>query len=439
MLTFLGQRASHTCDGISRRDFLRAGALGVAGLGLADWLRLRAAAAPARGTGCKSVIMIVLGGGPSHLDMYDLKPDAPAEIRGEFKPIATKVAGLDICELMPRQAQIMDQLAVIRNLRFRGDHYGTELFTGLPRPLDRARARDLRPALGSVVSRLRGTGRVPAYVSLTPSQDSFGYAKDEDPTYLGHAHRPFTMEQDSGFADLTPSNGVTVEELQQRERLRDIFDNLRRDLDTHGGLAAADSYTAQALEIIASGKTRDAFDLSREPAAVQQKYGKDPAAQRLLLARRLVEAGVGVVTVAHSGWDSHAANFKSLRRKLPVYDHLLTTLVSDLHERGLDRDVLVVAWGEFGRTPKINSKDAGRDHWPRAGFTVLAGGGLKMGQVIGATDGRAEDTMGVPYTVPNVLATIYQALGIDPSQTLPDYSGRPVHLVDDRRVVSELF
>lgn len=433
MLNFFSPQAkTNYCDGVDRRQFLRLGALGIGGLTLADLLRSDAAAGSSAGRP-KSVIMINLSGGPSHIDMYDLKPLAPVEYRGNFQPIQTKVPGLDICELMPRQAEIADKFALIRNMKFRNTgHSPPELLTGF--------LSEDRPALGSVVSRLEADtgrlGKLPPYVSL----DRHAY-----PSYLGATHKPFTPGDN--LSNLTISQEMTPDRLADRKNLLASFDTLRRDLDdAQGNIAALDRFTAQALEMVTSSAARDAFDVSREPQSVQDRYG---VMKELLRARRLVEAGVRVVQLSiqcrpyfgdrcsNLSWDFHVDGFQSLETILPHYDQALAALISDLDERGLSDDVTVVVWGEMGRTPLIN-KNAGRDHWPQSGFALLVGGGLKMGQVIGATDDRAGEPAGEYYTPQNVLSTIYFALGIDLETTLPNRQGRPMYLLDDRRRVTEL-
>jgi hypothetical protein len=438
MLNLWGS-AYRLCDGIGRRDFLRVGALGFGGLTMADIFRLRAQGANPTAAAHKAVIMVYLPGGPSHIDMYDLKPEAPSEFRGEFRPIRTNVPGVDICELMPLHARMADKFAIVRNLQTVDIHAADLLMKGTvsgPR----------RPVFGSVVSKVRerAAGVLPPYVALGGENGS----DPGDPAYVGMSHRPFTPSG-PGMENLRLAQGVSLERLDDRRSMLAAFDGMRRDLDDAGGtLAGLDAFSARALDMIRSPQTRAAFDLAREPERVRIRYG---TATRLLLALRLVQAGVSVVTVSVAGtvvpggdWDTHAGadqrsetNFDNLRRKLPVYDRAITTLLEDIYARGLDQDVAVVVWGEFGRTPRIN-KDGGRDHWAPASFALVAGGGLRMGQVIGDTGPRAERSRGVPYTPANLLATLYRVLGIDPALTLPDYNGRPMYLLDDRRVIEEL-
>jgi Protein of unknown function (DUF1501) len=420
MLTILG-RKRRFCDGVSRRDFLRVGALAVGGLSLADLLR-EDAQAGSTGERGKSVIMVFLHGGPSHLDMYDMKPQAPVEFRGEFRPINTNVPGIEICELMPRQAQIMDKLAILRGLHFVEEHSAHSLWTGFPERVN-------RPAFGSVVSYFQNRrDGLPPYVSLMNQPLS------EDPAYCGTAHRPF-VPTGPGLENLGLVSGVSLDRLQDRKHLLSGLDKIRRDIDYRGALAGVDAYTVRALDMVASAKTRQAFDVAQETQAVRDKYG--PANQDFLRARRLVEAGISVVTLVVGGWDTHSNNFGGLRSLLPNLDQGVHALVTDLNERGRGKDVAVVVWGEFGRTPRVNAT-AGRDHWPRAGFTLLAGGNFKTGQVIGETDAHGESPRGLSMTSTHVLTSLYEHLGLDPSLTIPDNNGRPMYLVDERDPVPGL-
>ncbi len=428
-----------TLHGPDRRGFLRAGALAGGGLTLADLLRLHARAETGAKPSRKAVIMVYLNGGPSHIDLYDMKPDAPVEVRGEFKPAKTNVPGFDICELLPMQATIADKLAIVRNMKFQQEgHTPPELFTGF--------LKGNRPAFGSVVSKLRHDagvrGPLPPYVYLGDAN----YVGQ--PHYLGKAHEAYMPGAKA--ANLGPSREVTLDRLGDRRRLLDSFDGLRRDLDdARGSLAGMDAFTAQALEMMTTTAARDAFDVTKEPESARAKYGKGT---EYLQARRLVEAGVPFVTITpqnhdvpkkcNGQWDHHDHIFECLRAVLPPLDRSVHALVTDLHERGLDKDVAVVVWGEMGRTPHVGTQKgttAGRDHWPQAGFALMAGGGFQTGQVIGATDARGERPKGRAYTPQNVLATLYRHLGIDPATTLPDHQGRPMFLLDDRDPIAELM
>jgi hypothetical protein len=436
------------CDRISRRDFLQVGALGLGGLTLPNLLRLRAETSSPSSP--RAVIMVCLAGGPSHMDMYDLKPDAPADYRGEFKPIKTKVPGFDICEHMPLQARIADKLALVRTVHFVEpmQHELEEVYTGFPKAAK-------RPAFGSVISRFRGAGsELPSYVSLDYNTGTAAY---ESPQYVGAAHRPLQLVGNEGVRNLSLGRGTTRVRLDDRRGLMETFDGFRRDLDTRRESLDMDAYTARALDIITSPKARQAFDLSREPDKVRDRYGsKDDKyiyvgtkatspweGDKFLLARRLVEAGVPVVTLRAGGWDHHGnvvsaqggTIFLSLRSALPLLDRSIHALVTDLHERGLDKEVLVLIWGEFGRTPKISQ--SGRDHWPDTGFALFAGA-VRGGQVIGATDSRGERPKSRAVGAQNVLGTVYHALGIDYKQKLVDFSGRPMQLLDDGEPIPEL-
>ncbi len=459
MLTLSGSRQTFY-DGISRRSFLQAGALGLGGWGLADLLQLRADAAQFASVP-KSVILICLPGGPSHLEMYDMKPQAPAEFRGEFSPIATNVPGLDICEHMPLQTRIADKLAVVRNLTFtQPDHQMHEVYTGFPAaPKAPFLSPPIRPAFGSVVSKVRNArSLLPQYVSIGRS-DFYNIAASEVPLHLGSAHAPFEPKgPDLGNMEL--KDGISLARLGDRQALQGAFDQLQRARDASGQMESMDYFTAKAFDMITSSKVREAFDVEKEPASVRDLYGPDHQfqwsyqaghtwhASRFLLARRLAEAGVPIITLAEGGWDDHgkvnAASpvgnlFERMKEKLPVYDRSIYALITDIHQRGLDKDIAVVVWGEFGRTPRINFA-GGRDHWPRAGFALFAGGGFRTGQVIGKTDERGERPVNKGYNPQNVFATLYRFLGIDPDlSTYLHPSGRPLHLLDDTDRITELI
>lgn len=427
---------------LSRRGLLRAGALGMCGVTLADVLRQEATSA-AEGHPVqrqKSVIYVVLPGGPSHIDMWDLKPEAPIEYRGPFSPIATALPGVHICEHMPRQAAMMDRMTLVRGIRsVENDHYLSEVYSGLPRSSGR------RPAFGSIVSRLAPTASaIPTYVSLSHESDPFDYEK---PHYAGAGHAPFRPLEES-LSDLTPVKDLS--QLESRKLLLAAFDTLHREVDRREAYGGLDRFQAQALQMMASPQVREAFDLSHETPETLAKYGHkagkyphqtvkhllyDWDAKPFLMARRLVEAGVRVVTLHAASWDHHSSAegdiFFALKCLMPVLDMSITALVNDLQERGLQDDVLVVVLGEFGRTPKITPLGPGREHWADAGCALFFGGGLKMGQVIGETDARAERSTHGTISFQNVMSTIYKSLGIDPDFKLPDHNGRPQYLLDD--------
>ena len=426
MFTMLGAN-QRFCDGINRRNFLKIGAFG-AGLTLADMLRLRGTAATT-GSTPKAAIMINLPGGPSHLDMYDPKPEAPVEYRGEFKAIRTNVPGVQICEHFPLQAQMWDKFAVIRSLVGGQEHSDSQTNTGYHESENRTAHH---PALGAVVSKLRGgeVSNVPPFVSLR------GMSAGTEPGFLGVANRPFSPDG-PGLQNLRLPSGVSAAQRDNRKELLANFDDLRNDLDATGTMQGMDAFKTRAFDMVASGVVRKALDLSHEDPRSRDRY---KGVEQFLTARRLVEAGVGCVTLTYGGWDTHSENFKTLRRQLPLLDIGLTNLIQDLHDRGMQDDVVTIMWGEFGRTPKIGDSTAdGRGHWPAAMSALVAGGGLKMGQAIGTTTPRGETPKDRPYRVPQVLSTIYRALGIDPGLTFPNGSGRPMYILDDREPVSELL
>ena len=441
MLTLFGR--SHRVCGGTRREFLRAGALGLGGLTLPHLLRADTAH-PNKSP--KSVIYVVLSGGISHIDTWDPKPDAPAEFRGEFGTIPTKLPGVRFGEYFPHQAKMLDRFALLRGVQsVENDHFLSEVYAGLPRTSGQ------RPAFGSVASRLLGsTDKLPAYVSLSRnSDDRFEF---EHPHYAGASHAPFRPFGEA-LDNLTPAKDLA--KLDDRKGLRAGFDTMRRVLDATGAAAGLDKFQAQALDMLTSAKARQAFDLSKESPKTLDRYGKgkythqavktilyDWTPKPFVLARRLVEAGVRVVTLSVGSWDHHSGAeqhiFESYRHVLPALDRSVTALVDDLTERGLLDDVLVVVLGEFGRTPKLSYPGPGREHWAEAGCVLMAGGGIKVGQVVGETDGRAERAKSGTITFQNVVSTIYHVLGIDPKTTLPDFKGRPQYLLDDPAPVKEL-
>jgi uncharacterized protein DUF1501 len=396
------------------------------GLTLAEMLRLRALAGTSSSARPKAAIMIYLPGGPSHMDMYDLKPDAPKEFRGEFNPIDTNVAGIQICEHMPLQAKMFDKLAVIRSIVSVDEHSDSLVMTGYSEQTNKVANH---PSFGSVISKLRNSSEsaVPHFVSLR------GMTRGTEPGYLGVAHRPFTPNG-PGLRNLKLNGSVSTDRVDDRKSLLASFDNVRRDIDATGTMTGLDAFTSKAFDIILSGKVHEALDLNKEDAKVRERYkGVEP----FLNARRLIEAGVGCVTLSIGGWDTHQDNFRQLKRQLPQVDKGIANLIQDLHDRGLDKDVVTIMWGEFGRTPKVNG-GAGRDHWAPVMSALVAGGGLKMGQAIGASTSRGERPKDRPYSAQNVLATLYRVLGIDPSMTFLNGSGRPMHLLDEREPVAEL-
>ncbi len=450
MLTIQGpaHRANRLCDGISRRDLLRIGALGMGGLSLSELLAAESRSGIRNSK--KAVIMIYLVGGPPHQDMYDLKPDAPAEIAGPHRPINTKVPGIEICELLPQLSGIMDKLVPIRSIvDAQSGHDAYQCFTG------RVPGRNVPaggwPQFGSVVSKLQGSASrgVPPYVSMCYTC-THGPYNEPGPGFMGVAQTPLRPMGPS--RDDMILQGITADRLGDRRALLSSVDKIRRDMDGTGKMIGMDAFTAQAMDVLTSSRLVDALDLSKEDPATVARYGTGNdkimidgngaprVPQSLLVARRLVEAGCRVVTVNYSKWDWHGGRnaegrpdnniFDREREDFPIFDNAMTQLITDLHERGMDKDVTVIAWGEFGRTPVI-SKAVGRDHWPRVSAALLAGGGMKTGQVIGATDRLGGEAVARPVKFAEVFATLYRNLGIDyKNTTVADLHGRPQYIVD---------
>jgi hypothetical protein len=447
MLTLLGN-STRTCDGVSRRNFLRVGSLGLGGLTLPNLLRARAGAAEGekgnngRSTASrKSVILIYLAGGPSHIDMYDLKPEAPAEFRGEFKPISTKVPGFDIGEHLPLQSRIMDKMSVVRSACHTNAGHGMGsqwMQTGWHATLE---VNDnLYPSIGSIVSKMKGPNEpgLPAYCNV-PRALSFGKA-----AYLGASYNPFCPDGDPNQPNFEVKNlrlpgRVPADRLAKRRNLVAQIDTIRRDIDAKGDLDGLDTFYREAMTMITDDKAIRAFDINREDPRLRERYGRTDLGQSCLLARRLCEAGVTFVAVqAGGGWDTHGDNFGQLKKNLlPNYDRALTGLIDDIYDRGLQDDILVMSYGEFGRTPRING-GAGRDHWPQAMSVVFSGGGMKMGQAIGTTDSKAEYPTSKPYTPGCILSTMYRYLGIDHHTPFYDHARRPLPILNEGEPIVEL-
>ncbi|MED5399541.1 MAG: DUF1501 domain-containing protein [Planctomycetota bacterium] len=416
------RRGKRFCDGLTRRDALQVGAMGFGGLTLADLLRAEAQADT--GSSHKALINIHLSGGPSHQDMFDLKPEAPREFRGEFEPVATNVSGIDICEHMPRLAQAADKFAIVRSLTGSiADHSDYPTQTGFPR--SSLQSMGGRPSIGSVAARMHGsTGGAPPFVGYNGSYTG----------YLSSVFKPYKPQG----GELKLNNTLTANRLQSRTDLLVGLDRLRRDVDHTGHMLALDAYTQQAVEIVTSGRVADALDAKTEDPRVRDRYGKD--GNMFLTARRLIEAGVRVVNFSWGSWDTHSNNFNHLRGQLPRLDHALHALVEDLSARGMDKDVTVVVWGEFGRTPRVNKNKGGRDHWYEVASCFLAGGGLKTGQVVGKSNRNAERAVERPVHLLEVFATMYHNLGIDVrTATINDPGGRPQYLTDGRMPIHELI
>jgi hypothetical protein len=441
MLTIFGNDRGRFCDGLSRRNFLQIGGLALGGLSMPQILRAETAAL-ANGKPKKShkaVIMVFLPGGPPHQDMFDLKVDAPAEIRGPFQPIATNVPGIEICEHFPRMAKMMDKFVPIRSVYgAHGNHYAVQCLSGWRG--DEPGPQGGRPSLGSVLSKLGGPvdRAIPPFVGLSPKMGHMPWADNGTPGFLGPAHAPFKPDSE-GMANMV-LNGVSLDRLNDRRAMLTSFDRFRRESDASGLMGGMDAFNARAFDVLTSNKLRDALDLEQEDPALRERYGrgvdqlKDDGGPRtlhqFLMARRLVEAGVRCVTLSFSRWDWHGQNFKQGSEEMPMLDQGVTALVEDLENRGMLDDVSVIVWGEFGRTPRIN-KDAGRDHWPQVSCALMAGGGIRAGQVIGSTNRLGEVPKDRPVHFQEVFATLYHNLGLDPTTTtITDHSGRPQYLVD---------
>lgn len=422
--------------GLLRRDFLLAGVAGGLGLTLADQLR-RTAAGFTRPSNARGAIFIYLAGGPSHIDTFDPKPNAPAEYHGEFNPIPTNVPGLEICEHLPRLAAVADKFDVLRGVshNLAAHDLGTQYLVTGNRPVPSVRY----PGYGSVVSKERpATEELPSYVAI-PSTP-------EEPGYLGPGYAALNTQQrprpgrEFTVRGLTPAGGLKLENVRRREQLLNDLDATLSELAPDDQLLSGlDQFQVHAFDIIRSKRTREAFDISRASPAVARRFGGDEFSQSCLLACRLIEAGVTFVTVNFGGWDTHGNNFPKLRdENLPQLDAGLAGLVETLNDTGLLPETSVLVTGEFGRTPKIN-KQAGRDHWPRAMCVLAAGGRIAGGQVIGATDDRGEAPTDVPITPDDVAASFYHSLGIDPATEYETNTGRPVQLVRNGRVIEGLF
>lgn len=440
LLTIRGNKHPF-CDGISRREFLTIGGLALGGLSLPQLLAAEAQAGARRSH--KAVIMVYLPGGPPHQDMFDLKRDAPAEIRGEFQPIKTNVSGIEICEHLPRIAAMMDKFALIRSMTGTRDEHDSHICMSGYSVAESN--QNHAPCLGSALSRLAGPAEktVPAFIGLQGKAGHMPWADPGDAGFLGLAHAAF-RPQGEIMSDMTLSD-VSLDRLAHRRQLLAGLDRFRRGVDS---LKSMDVLSQRAFDILTSSKLAQALDVTREDPNVRARYGQgrsEPVDDGLpmindqfLAARRLVEAGARCVTIGYGRWDYHGNNFGQLKSYLPMLDAAVSSLVQDIHDRGLDKDVSVVVWGEFGRTPRIN-KDGGRDHWPRASFALLAGGGMKTGQVIGSTNRFGEEPDERPIDYKDVFVTLYQNLGIDIVNTpIPDITGRPHYLYAGHEPIREL-
>jgi len=459
MFRVQGQDRAVNCEGISRRSFLQAGFLGLAGLSLADFLCLQQQAAAAGGTGKNTaVILLWMDGGPSQLETFDPKPEAPAEVRGPYGAIPTRVAGIQLSETLPLLAKWTHRTAFVRSVHHNnGDHFAAAhwMLTGrfgstannLPQ---------MYPSVGSYVSRVRGPNRpdLPAYVGVPAAESVYLFPGYQGAAYLGSAYNPFDADPDNRYIGATATKKIGTPpvftsamnraRLRGRMNLLEKVDLIRRDVDANGAMSSMDTYTQEAANLLLSPEVQKAFDLNAEPKSVTERYGDSPWCRYALLARRLVEAGVTFVTVDMPHWDDHANIKESIGKKLLHFDRAASALIQDLDERGMLDHVLVVAMGEFGRTPKLNQglpndPTPGRDHWGQAISVMMAGGGLRMGQVVGATNEHAEYPAERPLGPEDILATMYHVLGIDPTQTFYDRQARPLPILAAGEAIRELI
>lgn len=437
MLSIYGKNNGKFCDGFSRRDFLTIGSLALGGLCLPEALAFKT-----KNT-TKSVIMVYLPGGPPHLDMFDLKPDAPLDIRGEFNPIKTNVSGIEICEHLPKIASMMDKFSIIRSLHGSKDEHDSHIcMSGYSlQEVNQNKA----PCMGSVISRIdpQKDARIPSFVAMQGKAGHMPWADPGDPGFLGLGYQPLKtsgeLMQDMQLKDFS------LDRLANRKELLKSFDRFRNNKNLFSGV---NKLNEQAFDLLTSNKLVEALDVTKENSKIRARYGigkYEPVDDGLpmindqfLAARRLVETGVKFVSLGYGRWDYHNANYQQLKSYLPMLDSAISSLVQDIHDRGLDKDVSVVVWGEFGRTPKIN-KDGGRDHWPRASFALLAGGGMRHGQVIGSTSRFGEEPDERPIDYKDVFVTLYHQMGIDIVDTaVPDMTGRPNFLYAGHEPIKEL-
>ena len=434
---------------MNRRSFIEVGGLSLGGLALPSLFDLQRAGAASQ-TNDTSVILLWMTGGPSHIDTYDMKPDMPAEVRGPFQPIETNLPGLQVCDLMPRHAQIADKLAVIRSFHHEfGVHDDAQHLVQTGYPQLNARQNGQRhPCQGSIASQLRGAvdSRMPSYVCIPEDYRSHaGFYQAA--SFLSARHNALNSGGIPDLGNYRPPEfnlppAMTTPRFANRRELLESLDGLKRRLDS-GAMDDLDDVHQKAFELVSGSKAREAFDLSAEPSKLRDKYGRHAWGQYALLARRLVEAGVTFVTINLyekdvDWWDDHYDIEKNLRKRLPVYDQMFSTLIEDLHDRGLSRRVLVVACGEFGRAPRIDNR-AGRGHWPRAMHAVVSGGGIRTGQIIGSTTKDGGDADDRALTPGDLLASIYQAIGVKPHANVTDRQNRPVRIVAEGEPIRELF
>jgi hypothetical protein len=424
-----------TCDGVSRRDFIKVGTLGVLGLTLPEILQMQEAAAAPKPGKAKAAIVFWLGGGPSHIDTWDPKPDAPAEWRGEFKAVSARGAGFQISEHLPRMAAIGDKFSVIHSMTHpegaheRGTTYmltGYRMIPGFE-----------YPGYGSIVAREKGWhNNLPPYVAIP------GMIGDAGPGYLGAEGSAFSAGDPGGgnyqVRDIFLPGGVDEGRMNRRREFVQAADSLVRTGRADDPVSGVDRFYGRAYELITSPTTKKAFDLNQEPGALRDRYGRNSLGQGALLARRLIESGVQFVSLSRGGWDNHGGIFPALRNaRLPELDAALSTLLTDLGDRGLLDEVVVICMGEFGRTPKLNMT-GGRDHWPKVSSVMMAGGGLKGGIAVGKSDAKAEEPAERPIKPEDMAYTMFTMLGIEPSKIYETPTGRPIRISNEGQLIKEL-
>lgn len=446
------QSSARYCDGLSRRTFVQLGVAGMATAGLGDVMRAQAWGKNGQGGDDRAAILLWLDGGPSHMDLYDMKPDAPVEYRGLWNPISTNVPGIQITEMFPRQAQVADKFAVLRSLHHdTGDHFGgSHRMLTTKGGVSGANRVSQFPSLGSVVTHQAGPrfADMPAYISV-PYASSVGLRPGHfGGHFLGASYDPFQTGGNPNSSNFTVRNvslssGLTVERLEDRVSLHGRLDRISRDVDRTNMFDTLDKFEQDAVQLVTGPRGREAFAIGSEDDKLRDQYGRHTFGQSCLLARRLVEYGARFVTVHYGGWDHHWNLQSGMERNLPQVDSAVASLLSDLDDRGLLESTLVLLCGEFSRTPRMNDGSGrgtpGRDHWGNSMFTLLAGGGIRGGQVYGSTDTKGERPKDNPVTVDNLHATIYKSLGIDPDIKLLNHQGRPSPVLEDPTPIDAMF
>lgn len=435
----LGRRGAARCDGVSRRDFLRLGALGGLSLTLPNLLRVQAQAEGKRKARAKSVLLVYLGGGLSHHDSFDPKPEAPPEIRGKYNPIDTCVPGLRVSEMLPCMAKSMHRLTLVRSGAHNNDHHETATNWVLCGRFGSAFGD--YPAMGAVVAHELGyAGKLPPYVAI-PRNPSFTWELGKS-AFLGGRYESFKTGDpnatDFKVQDVSPFETLTAQRAERRQTLLQAVDGLAKQVEGNDQIGTYDEFHRRAAAMILSREARGAFAIEREPDRLRDRYGRNTFGQSCLLARRLIEGGVRFITVNYGGWDHHSKIWDGLGKRLPEFDRGFSTLLEDMHERGLLADTMVLAFGEFGRTPKIN-KEVGRDHWGQAASLLFAGAGVRGGQIIGQTDKQGAYVTRRPIAPADVACTVFEALGVDPRRSLVAPDGRPIEILDKGETVKELY